>query len=230
MRRILFVLVATIAVVSAFASEANYPYTVHKGEITVFGHRLLSNEIRAVEGEYFVSFVESPNKRLILITYDEPFEREAVWLYDKTTKVPPQPIKTDRPGKHFGAEWYGNRVFAIFGAGMGYKASRLIRADDLNHYKEVSDIVAYDPERDVYALLNSDKEFNYFIVVGRAFHDERNEERYPIPLYDQDLTGATGYVENLVFTSKGITVTYKNKDEKTITQTFQSRIVENAKP
>jgi hypothetical protein len=228
--RILLILATVITVESAFASDAKFPSRVRKGEITVFGYTLRSKEIRAIKGEYFVSFDVSPNKRWVVILYDEPFDNVAVWLYDKTTKAAPKFLKAKRFGRHIGVEWYGDDVFAIFGAGMGYQTSRLFRVENVDQYKDVDDIVVYDAERDIYALLNPDKKFNYFIVVGRAFHTEVMEERFLIPLYDKDLTGAIDYVEKLIFTDTEFTVTYKNKDEKEITETFKSKLIENAKP
>jgi len=228
--RTLLILATIISFEVAFASEAKYPYTVSKGELKVLGHVLRSKDIRAIEGEYFVSFEESPNKQWVVISYDEPFERTVVWLYDKASKAAPQLVKAVRVGKHFGVDWYGDHVFSVFWTGMGYKTSQVFSVKQPNHYKQLNDIVAYDPGKDIYALLNPDKNFNFFIAIGRIFHTQEKEERFPIPLFDKDLTAAVGYVEDLKFTDKGFTVTYKNNDEKDVTGTFQSKLIENAKP
>ncbi|HEY0664516.1 MAG TPA: hypothetical protein VGD24_00430 [Gallionella sp.] len=231
--KILIIAIAVITVRPAVADETQYPYSIRKGEITVFGHTLNSKEIRSTEEDQnYVSFIESPNKQRILILYDEPFERGAAWLYDKTTKTTPQPVGTVRLGRHFSAEWYGDNVFAIFGTGMGYKLSRLFRIEQLNRYKEVNDIVEYDPKRDIYASLLRDSEFKYFIVVGRAFHFEEKEERFPVQMNDEDLVTADtgGYINNLEFSRRGFSISYENKKSKEVTETFQTRIIENAKP
>ncbi len=191
---------------------------------------LRSEEIHAVEGEYFVSFEESPNKQWVLVSYDEPFERTVVWLYDKTKKSVPQVVKAVRVGKHFGVEWYGNRVFSVFWAGMGYKTSQVFGVDHPDQYKVLNDIVEYDPIRDIYAVLDSDKNFNFSITIGRVFHAKEREERFRIKLYREDLAGARGYIEKLKFSSKGFSVTFKNEQEKDVTQTFQSKVIENARP
>jgi hypothetical protein len=226
--RILFVLIIAISVGVSFASEREYPYTVHKGEIVVFGYALHSKEITAAKDRFYVSFEESPSKRWIIIVYDEPFERGVAWLYDKTTKTEPRLVKTVRIGRHFGAEWYSDRVFAIYGGGMGYKTSRLFRVEDPNNYRELDDIVAYEPERDIYALLDM-KEFKFFIVIGRTFHPEK-EKRFLIPIYCKYVSERMGSIKNLKFTNKGFTVKYKNEKEKIVTEKFQTNIIENAKP
>jgi hypothetical protein len=210
------------------ALKMKYPYTVHKGEISVLGYTLHSEEITATKNNNYVSFTESPNKRWLLIVYDEPFERGIAWLYDKTTKAPPRLVKTARFGRHFGAEWYGDRVFAIWGGGMGYKTSRLFSVDDLDHYKELDDIIAYDPERDIYALLDM-KEFKFFIVIGRAFHPEK-EERFLIPIYSKYVPDSMDSIKILKFIDHGFTIKYKNKNEKIVTETVKTKIIENAKP
>jgi len=231
--RLLIIAIIIIPIGTTVADETKYPYSVRKGELTVFGHTLHSKEIQSTEeGQHYVSFVEAPNKQRVLVLYDEPFERGAAWLYDKTKKTAPQPVGTVRLGRHFGAEWYGSNVFAIFGAGMGYKGYRLFRVEQLKRYKEVHDIVEYSPEKDIYALLLRDSEFKYFIVVGRAFHAEEKEERFPIQINDEDLVTADtgGYIKNFEFNNRGFAVTYENKKGKDTTEMFQSKVIENAKP
>lgn len=230
--QILLIIAVTIAVEAPFAGGEKFPYSVRKGELEAFGHVLRSKEISAIEGEgqYYVRFEESPNKQWVVISYDEPFRRTLVWLYDKTTKVPPQLVKAVRGGRHFGVEWYGSRVFSVFWVGMGYKTSHVSSVEAPDHFKQLSDIIEYDPKRDVYALLGRDKHFNFFIVIGRVFHAQDQEERFPIKLYDKDLIIASGYIENLKFHSKGFAVTYKNVDAQDVTETFQSKLIESAKP
>ncbi len=102
--KILLVPVLILCVESAYASEEKPSYTVRKGELTVFGHTLKSDEIGATEDNYCVSIKESPNKRWSLITYDEPFARGAVWLYDNISKTAPQIVTNykviDLPGNN----------------------------------------------------------------------------------------------------------------------------------
>ena len=222
----------TILVAAPLAGGEKSPYIVRKGELEAFGHVLRSKEIRALEGEgqYNVGFAESPNKQWVMISYEEPFRTALVWLYDKTTKAPPQVIKAVRVGRHFGVEWYGDRVFSVFWAGMGYKTSQVFSVKDPDHFKQLNDIIEYDHKRDIYAVLDSDKHFSFFIVIGRVFHAQDQEERFPIKLYDKDLIIASGYIENLEFHSSGFTVKYENVDGQAVTETFQSKLIEQAKP
>ena len=229
---ILLIVAAIIASKPRVAGSEKYLYSVRKGELEAFGHLLRSKEISAIEGEgqYYVGFKESPNKQWVVISYDEPFKRTLVWLYDKTTKAPPQLVNAVRGGRNFGVEWYGNRVFSVFRAGIGYKTSQVFSVENPEHFRQLDDIIEYEPERDVYARLDSDKHFNFFIVIGHVFHTQDQGERFPIKLYDKDLIIASGYIENLEFRSNGFTVTYKNVDGRDVTETFQSKLIENAKP
>jgi len=211
------------------ALKAKYPYTVHKGEIAILGYTLRSEEITAVKDRYTVSFDESPSRLwLLIVYYNELTEKGVAWLYDETSKVPPLLVKTARISRHSGTEWYGDHVFAISIGGMGWETSRLFRVEDPNNYKELDDIVAYDPERDIYALLDM-KEFKFFIVIGRAFHPEK-EERFLIPIYCKYVSERMDSLKSLKFTNKGFTVKYKNEKEKIVADTIQTNIIENAKP
>lgn len=204
------------------------PYTIRKGELQVLGHVLRSEEISAREDEYYVSFRESPGKRWVVIGYDEPFEKTLVWLYDGTSKAAPVPVKAQRVGKHFGVDWYGDSVFAVYWGGMGYKTSQLFSVTRPDVYTQIESIVEYDPARDIYARFDFDKEFNFYVIVGRALHPHAGEEKFPIKLYSEDLITAIGSIENVRFGSNDITIKYQSKSG-VVTETHRSKIVESAK-
>lgn len=210
------------------SNNIDIPYTIRKGELQVLGHALRSEEITAKEDEYYVSFRESPNKRWVIIGYDEPFEKTLVWLYDRTTNTAPVSVKAKRVGKHFGVDWYGDSVFAVYWGGMGYKTSQLFSAARPAVYTQIESIVEYDPVRDLYARFDFDKQFNFYVIVGRAFHPQAGEEKFPVKLHSDDLITAIGSIENVRFGGSGITIRYQSKSG-VVTETHSSTIVERAR-
>lgn len=223
-----FLLTAIIAVTPTLSGNIDVPYTLRDGELQVFGHVIRSEDIKNIEGESFVSFSESPNKRWVVIGYDEPFEKTLAWLYDRKTETAPTIVRAKRVGRHFGVEWYGDSVFAIFWAGMGYKTSQLFKVTNPDVFTALSDIVDYDPVRDIYAHYAFDKDFNHFVFVGQAFHGQCAEEKYPIRLYVEDVLTASSSIE-VHFGSDNLTITYES-EMGTVTESYKSRIIEYAKP
>ncbi len=210
------------------SGNVDIPYTVHEGELHVLGFVLHSKEISGKEGEYYVSFKESPGRKWVVIGYDEPFEKTLIWLYDITGKAAPVPVKAKRVGKHFGVDWYGDTVFGVYWGGMGYKTSQLFSVNRPDVYTQIESIIDYDPIRDIYARYDFDKDFNHFVIVGRAFHPQTGEERFRIKLDVEDLETAIGSVENVRFGSTNIIITYQS-ESGVVTETCGSKIVENAK-
>ena len=186
-------------------------YTIQKGELRVFGHVLTSKEISAKDNEYHVSFRESPDKRWVVIGYDEPFEKTLVWLYDSTSKAAPVPIMAKRVGKHFGVDWYGNSIFAVYFGGMGYKASQLFSVAKPDIFTQVESIIDYDPIRDIYTRFDFDKDFNFYVIVGRAFHANTIEEKFPVKLDTDDLVTAIGLINEVKLGSTDITIKYESE-------------------
>lgn len=221
-------LTAIIAFTPTLSGNVEVPYTLRDGELRVFDHVIRSKEIRNNEGESFVSFSESPNKRWVVIGYDEPFEKTYVWLYDRKTKSAPAVVRAKRAGKHFGVDWYGDAVFAIFWGGMGYKTSQLFQVGDPGVYFQINDVVFYDPVRDIYARYALDKDNNHFVFVGRAFHGPKTEEKYTIGLYVEDMLDAGSSIE-VQFGSNNITISY-DSEKGPVTESHRSKIIENAKP
>jgi uncharacterized protein len=226
---------------TSLSGNVDIPFTIKKGELRVFGHVLTSKEISAKEDEYFVSFRESPDKRWVVIGYDEPFEKTLVWLYDRTRKAAPVLVKAKRVGKHFGVDWYGDSVFAIFWAGMGYKTSQLFKVDMPDVYTQVESIIDYDPTRDIYARFAFDTD-SIFVIVGRAFHaagDNLNrangnaqadmgEEKFSVKMDREDTDITMMPVDNVQFGTNDITITYTS-EKGIVTERHKSKIAENAK-
>jgi hypothetical protein len=223
-----FLLTAIIAFTPTLSENIDVPYTLRDGELQVFGYVIRSKDIRNNESESFVSFSESPDKRWVVIGYDEPFDKTLVWLYDKKTKTAPTTVQAKRVGKHFGVEWHGDNVFAIFWAGMGYKASQLFQVTSPDVFIQLDDIIVYDQARDIYARYAFDKDYNHFVFVGRAFHRQYAEEKYLIKLYVEDLLSASSSIE-VRFGSNNLTLTYESK-KGPVTESYKSKIIENAKP
>lgn len=221
-------LTAIIAFTPTLSGNVEVPYTLRDGELKVFGHAIRSPEIKNIEGESFVSFSESPDKRWVVIGYDEPFEKTLVWLYDRKTKAAPAIVQAKRVGKHFGVDWHGDGVFAIFWGGMGYKTSQLFQVANPDVYAEVDDIIVYDHVGDIYARYAFDKDDNHFVFVGRAFHGRKAEEKYVIKLYVEDLFTASSSIE-VRFGSNNITISYDG-EKGPVTESYKSKIIENAKP
>jgi hypothetical protein len=221
-------LISIIALTPALSGGGEIPYTLQDGVLQVFGHAIRSDEIRNIEDESFVSFSEAPNKRWVVIGYDEPFEKTLVWLYDRTTKVAPVVVKANRVGKHFGVDWYGDTVFAVFWAGMGYKTSQLFKVTKPDVFTQVTDLIVYNPGRDIYARYAFDKDDNHFVFVGRAFHKQYPEEKYLIKLSVEDLLTASDSIE-VQFGSDSSIVTYEG-EKGSITESHKSKLVKDAKP
>lgn len=204
------------------------PFTIQKGELRVFGHVLTSSEISANDDEYHVSFRESPNKRWVVIGYDEPFEKTLVWLYDRNSKAAPVPVMAKRVGKHFGVDWYGNSIFAVYFGGMGYKTSQLFSVATPETYAQVESVIDYDPVRDIYARFEFDKDFISYVIVGRAFHAKTVEEKFPVKLETDDLVDAMALIKNVTFGRADVIIRYES-EKGIITNKHESIIVENAK-
>jgi uncharacterized protein len=210
------------------SGSVDIPYRIRAGELQVFGFTLRSKEISAKDDVYTVSFWESPGKRWVVIGYDEPFEKTLVWLYDRASKAAPVPVKALRVGMHFGVDWYGENVFAVYFGGMGYKTSQLFSVTRPDIYTQEESIVAYDPARDLYARFDFDKNFIFYITVGRAFHRETGEEKFPVKIETEDMTTAIENVENVRFGSDDVTITYQG-EKGAVTEKHKSKIVESAK-
>ncbi len=225
----------------AASDNADIPFTIKKGELRVFGHVLTSKEISAKEDEYYVSFHESPDKRWVVTGYDEPFEKTLVWLYDRTSKAPPVPVKAKRAGKHFGVDWYGSSVFAVYFGGMGYKTSQLFSVSKDDAYIQIESMIDYDPTRDIYARFAFDND-SIFVIVGRAFHPggdiihrarghpqaDHGEERFLVKM-DRENTDVTMMpIDNVRFGIDDIIITYEGPKGKIIDR-YRSKIVENAR-
>ncbi len=212
----------------ATSGSVEVPFTIKSGELKVFGYVLTSKEISAKEDEYNVSFHESPDKRWVVIGYDEPFEKTLVWLYDRTSKTLPIPVKATRVGKHFGVDWYGNSVFAVYFGGMGYKTSQLFTVETPNKYIQVESIIKYDPVRDIYARLDFDKNFIFHLIVGRAFDKNAGEEKFPIQLDTDDLVDAISLIKEVKFGKADVAIAYE-RGKGVATDKHKSIIIENAK-
>jgi hypothetical protein len=163
-----------------------------------------------------------------VIAYDEPFEKTLVWLYDRTSKAPPVPVKAKRVGKHFGVDWYGSSVFAVYFGGMGYKTSQLFSVAKPDTYTQIESIIEYDPAKDIYTRFDFDKNFNFHLIVGRAFHKNAGEEKFPIQLDTDDLVDAISLIKEVKFGRADVTITYES-GKSDIIEKHKSIIVENAK-
>ena len=137
-------------------------------------------------------------------------------------------MQAKRVGKHFGVDWYGDAVFAISWAGMGYKTSQLFQVTNPGFNVQLSDIIAYDPARDLYAYYSFDKDDNHFVIVGRAFHEKYKEEKYLVRLYVEDVLTASSSIE-VSFGSNNITIFYDG-EKGPVAESYKSLIIENARP
>lgn len=220
-------LAVALAFTPTLSGNIDVPCELSSKELRVFGHVLRSPEIKNREGESFVSFSESPGKRWVVIGYDEPFEKTLVWLYDRATQAAPKAVRSPRLGKHFGVEWHGDDVFAVFWSGMGYKTSQLFRTANPDAGVQLSDLIVYDPVRDVYARYAAGAADRHFVIIGRAFHRGAAEEKFPIKLYVEDVLSIVGSLD-IRFGGNSVSISYESK-KGLVTETFPSKVAEQAR-
>lgn len=65
-------------------------------------------------------------------------------------------------------------------------------------------------------------------MTGYAFDSNRDEEKHPLPLYNPFPADAVDYIENLQFTGQRISITFTNRDKKTVTKHYPSRLIKIA--
>jgi len=138
------------------------------------------------------------------------------------------PVKAKRGGKHFGVDWYGNSVFAVYFGGMGYKTSQLFSVTKPDTFSQIESVIDYDPVRDIYARFDFDNNIIFHVTVGRAFHRDVVEEKFPIQLDTEDLVDAIGLIKEVKFDRADVIITYETA-KGVVTEKHKSKNVENAK-
>lgn len=157
-----------------------------------------------------VSIGASPDGRWILITSDVRLANFDAWVVDTRSLDAPVRIADRRRGRHFaGAEWLSDHTLELSFGGMGYSTSLLFDAAGWSDPEEISHLLLFEPDRNVYVRYLHDPETaKDQIEVGHAFSEDAKVERFTIALDNERLSESRFMIDSVEIDSSILIVTY----------------------
>jgi hypothetical protein len=152
MRKLTSTLLAVIVLVWAnigLSADPKIEFDIQKGELRV-GNQVIRTPVspeKIRSDEEFVRIEQAPNAKDILVMILRHSGSE-FWILDKNARHPPEkaPFTT---GMNIVVKWHGD-VIEVVDTRHGYTNNYLLYLDDLNVWKEITNMIRYERDIDIY--------------------------------------------------------------------------------
>ena len=204
-----------------------FEYEVVEGKLAVFGH-VLDPKYPIPSADFegrVIAFHISPDEKWIVIQSGSRIKVD-LWLYNTETKAKPVRI-VSQPGNHTTVCWHGSEVFEIFWGGMGYSKSQLFQVGDPQIGKQISDMLLYDRQHDVYVSFFIDDSLLSRIEIGRTFDKQKlKPQRFKINLEYTHVSDARFAIDHVKIIGNKVVVTHTKMNGDKVEEIFPSRFLQ----
>ncbi len=225
MKKILLLIIVEALLFPSLVYANEFDYKVIDGKLHIFGYTLepkfpIKASSPPEDDDTLISFNQSPSGRWLIIRTGY-MEKTELWLYDAEEESMPMKIDFRPRGRHIFSRWYGDDIFEIEHAGMGYRTSDFYQSQDLGKTFRVDSLLLYDPDRDMYVSFYLDG-----IEVGKGFDKGYlKPERFNIELDYKYVSDAMFTIEEVKIQDNQVIVVHRKSDDSLVEESFVSKFL-----